>query len=81
MSDQPGRAPVPPPALPQVPGLRWRPLSAADLDPWYALIARMQDADHKTERQTRPGLERSLNLSRASRSTYYAIDPDVPAAG
>lgn len=55
--------PLPPPVLPQVPELRWRPPTPADLDAWHALIARMQNVDSNNERWTRSDLERSLGMS------------------
>jgi mycothiol synthase len=51
------------PVRPQVAGLHWRPPTLDDLDPLYALITRQQDADRKTERQTRSDLARSMVLS------------------
>lgn len=65
------------PVLPQVPGLSWRPPSADDLDPWYALISRIQDADHNTERWTRGDLERSLGLSWVDLSADALVGIDV----
>lgn len=66
------------PVLPEVPGLRWRALTPADLDPWFDLIDRMQAADANTERWTRSGLERSLHISWVDlgADTVVGIDAD-----
>jgi mycothiol synthase len=54
---------LPTPVLSHGAELNWRAPTAADLDPWIELIARMQDADHNNERVTRSDLDRSLGMS------------------
>jgi mycothiol synthase len=70
--------PLPPPVLPHVPGLSWRAPAAADLDPWFALVTRMQDVDRNNERVTRSDLERSLGMSWVdlSADAIVGIDTD-----
>lgn len=69
--------PLPSPVLPQVPGLEWRPPTAADLDPWHELIDRMQAADVNNERWTRGDLERSLGMSWVDLSTDAIVGVDA----
>ena len=44
-------------ALPDHNGLTWRTLSAADIDPWFALIERIESHDREQERTRRADLE------------------------
>lgn len=48
---------LPPPRLPDIPGLAFRPLVPADIDAWYALVKRIFVAEEQPWHETRSDLD------------------------
>ena len=70
--------------------LAWRPITAADLDDWHALIRRMVEVDKPGWAEERADLEHALErpgndpeqdslLGVDSRSTAICLPPNCPA--